>query len=44
MKKSMFSDHQILAILKQHEAGIPVADLAREHGAYFGIIRTLISA
>jgi putative transposase len=32
MKKSKFSDHQILAILKQHEAGVPVTDLAREHG------------
>ena len=31
MKKSRFTDSQIMAILKQHEAGIPIADLAREH-------------
>ena len=31
MKKSRFTDSQIVAILKQHEAGIPIADLAREH-------------
>lgn len=38
MKKSTFSDHQILAILKQHEAGIPVAELAREHGVSTALI------
>ena len=32
MKTSRLSDQQIIAILKQHEAGIPVADLCREHG------------
>lgn len=32
MKSSRLSDQQIIAILKQHEAGIPVADLCREHG------------
>lgn len=32
MKKSKFSDSQILSILKQHESGIPIAELAREHG------------
>ena len=32
MKKSRFSDAQILAILKQCEGGMPVADLCREHG------------
>ncbi len=30
MKKSKFSDHQIISILKQHEAGVPVTELARE--------------
>lgn len=38
MKKSKFSDSQILSILKQHEAGIPVADLAREHGVSTALI------
>ena len=32
MKKSRFSDAQILAILKQAESGVPVAELCREHG------------
>jgi putative transposase len=32
MKTSRFSDSQILAILKQAEAGSPVPDLCREHG------------
>jgi putative transposase len=32
MKKSRFSDSQILAILKQAEAGSPVPELCREHG------------
>lgn len=32
MKKSRFSDSQIMAVLKQAEAGTPVPDLCREHG------------
>ena len=32
MRKSRFTDSQILAILKQNEAGTPVAELCREHG------------
>ena len=32
MKKSKFSDSQILSILKQNESGISVVDLCREHG------------
>ena len=32
MKKSRFTDSQIIAILKQAEAGTPVAELCREHG------------
>ena len=32
MKKGRFSEEQIIGILKQHEAGRKVADLAREHG------------
>ena len=32
MKKSRYSDSQILAILKQAEAGTPVPELCREHG------------
>jgi len=32
LKKSRFSDTQIIAILKQGESGVPVAQLCREHG------------
>ena len=32
MKSSRLTDQQIITILKQHESGIPVADLCREHG------------
>ena len=32
MKKSRFSESQIIAILKQSEAGTPVPELCREHG------------
>ena len=32
MKKSRFADSQIMAVLKQAEAGTPVPDLCREHG------------
>lgn len=32
MKKSRFSDSQIMAVLKQAETGTPVPDLCREHG------------
>jgi len=32
MKESRFTDSQIVAILKQAEAGTPVADLCREYG------------
>ena len=32
MRKSRYSDSQILAILKQNEQGVAVAELCREHG------------
>lgn len=32
MKKSRFTDSQIIAILKQAEAGSPAPELCREHG------------
>ena len=32
MKKSRYSEELIIAILKQHEAGVKTADLCREHG------------
>jgi putative transposase len=32
MRKSKFPDSQIVAILQEAEAGVPVADLLRKHG------------
>ena len=32
MKRSRFSEEQIIGILKEHEAGVPVAELCRKHG------------
>ena len=32
MKRSRFTEEQIIGILKEHEAGIPVAELCRKHG------------
>jgi hypothetical protein len=32
MKRSRFTEDQIIGILKEHEAGVSVADLCRKHG------------
>lgn len=32
MKKSLYSEEQIIGILKQHEAGVKTADVCRERG------------
>ena len=32
MKRSRFTEDQIIGMLKEHEAGIPVAELCRKHG------------
>ncbi len=32
MKKSRFTDEQIISFIKQADSGLPVADLCRKHG------------
>jgi putative transposase len=32
MKRKRFSEEQIIAVLREHEAGAKAADLARKHG------------
>ena len=32
MKRSRFSEEQIIGVLKEHEAGTKTADLCRKHG------------
>jgi putative transposase len=32
MKRSRFSEEQIISILKEQEAGVPVSELCRKHG------------
>lgn len=32
MKRRRFSEEQIIAILKEQEAGVPVSELCRKHG------------
>lgn len=40
MKCKRFTEEQIITILKAHEAGVPLADLVREHGFAEGTIYT----
>ena len=40
MKKSRYSDSQIMAILKQAESGVLVPQLCREHGMSSASLRT----
>ena len=40
MRKSRFSESQIVAVLKEGEVGVPIAEIIRKHGisrqTYFG--------
>ena len=38
MKRKRFTEEQIIGILKEHEAGVSVADLGRKHGVSDGSI------
>ena len=40
MRQKQFSEEQIIKILQAHESGVPLADLAREHGFAEGTIYT----
>jgi putative transposase len=32
MKRNRFTEEQIIAVLKEEEAGVPVTELCRQHG------------
>jgi putative transposase len=32
MRKSRFTEEQIIGMLKEYQAGVPVADICRKHG------------
>lgn len=38
MKRSRFTEGQIIGMLKEHEAGVSVADLCRKHGVSDAIV------
>ena len=38
MRRNRFSEEQIIGILKEQEAGVPVAELCRKHGVSDGSI------
>ena len=40
MKRNRFTEEHIIKILRSHEAGVPLADLSREHGFAEGTIYT----
>ena len=40
MKRKRFTEEQIIKILQSHEAGVPLAELSREHGFAEGTIYT----
>jgi putative transposase len=39
MRKSRFTEAQIIAIVREYDAGTPVAELARKHGIHANTIR-----
>jgi hypothetical protein len=41
MKRKRHTEEQIIAILKEHEAGVKTADMCRKHGISDGIVRQI---
>lgn len=39
MKKTRFTEAQIVAVLREVDAGVPVTELARKHGVHANTIR-----
>jgi len=39
LRKSRFSESQIVGILREHDAGIATAELARKHGIHANTLR-----
>jgi hypothetical protein len=39
MKKSRFTESQIVAVLHEYDAGTPIVDLARRHGIHANTVR-----
>ena len=39
MKRSRFSEAQIVSILREYDAGTPIAELARKHGVHANTLR-----
>jgi putative transposase len=39
LRKSRFSESQIVAILKEHDAGVATSELARKHGIHANTLR-----
>ena len=43
MKKSRFTESQILALLREYDAITPIANLARRHGNHANTVRLWIA-
>jgi putative transposase len=39
MRKSRFTEAQIVAVVREYDAGVPVGELARKHGVHANTIR-----